>query len=154
MICDCAFRRMKPLLVLVPAMLVSACSTPAPKVQLTLGTPIHDKEVPGLVDFPARLTNHSQQPIWYKGNIVAWMPYYSAYTRSSPLSRWKPLPYAMCGVGATDFEIAPSASALLVANAPLHDAGHEYRAQLSIHYKTSDGRTKWLLVRSPNTIIR
>ena len=143
---------MKILLIPLSIAMLSGCSSNTPAVQLTLGVPKHLKTEPGLVEFPARIANTTKQPVWF----YTWMPhraYYRAFTRQSESDRWEELPYSMCGVGATEYELAPNASMRFPTVAPADDAGHQYRVELSI-YKSRGGQTKPFSVTSASAIIQ
>ena len=105
-----------------------------------------------MVEFPARITNTSKQSVWFYGVAPDW-PYYSAFTRSSKSDRWVELPYGMCGVGATAYELARNASMRFKAIAPAEDAGDEYRVELSF-YTSPGGQTRSFSVTSAPTIIQ
>lgn len=145
--------KMKILLTAIAAAALSACSTAKGPIRLTVGAPVHDKKISGLVLFPVRLSNDSKQPIWYSANIVPWMPYYRAFTRPSKFGRWKELPYGMCSVGAKDFEIKAGAFAMVETVAPLDEAGYQYRVQLSVT-KERGNRAKSLKITSEPVVIR
>ena len=143
---------MKILFIPLSIAVLSGCSATKPAIQLTLGVPMHHRSVSGLVEFPARITNTSKQPVWF----YTWLPdrpYYRAFTRQSKSDRWEELPYSMCGVGATEYELAPNASMRFPTVAPSDDAGHEYRVELSI-YKSRGGQTKPFSVTSASAIIQ
>ena len=142
---------MKPLLILV-SIAFSACSTPASRVQLTIGVPQRGKRVSALVEFPAKITNHSKQSVWYHGNMGLKMPYYRAFTRPSHGGEWSELPYWQCGMGAGEFEIPAGATAEFHTVAPAHDRGDQYQVELSI-YKSGGGQAKPFSIRSEPVII-
>jgi hypothetical protein len=144
---------MKILLLPLVIAVLSACSATAPPVRLTLGAPTDHKAVSGLVVFPAHITNHSKEPVWFYGNCVPTMPYYSAFTRKSKADRWEELPYSQCGLGATAYEVAPGATKSFQSVAPSDEAGHQYRIELDI-YKSPTSPKKMLQVSSEPTLIQ
>ena len=143
---------MKTLLIPLSIAVLSGCSATKPGVQITLGVPKNDKSVPGLVEFPARITNTSKQSVWFYGGMPN-MPYYSAFTRSSKSGRWVELPSNICCIGATAYELARNASMRFKANAHAEDAGDEYRVELSF-YTSPAAQTKSFSVTSAPAIIR
>jgi len=144
---------MKVLLIPLSVVVFSACSVTQPAIQLTLGAPVHHKTIAGLVVFPARLANHSQRSIWYSANIMPDMPYYRAFMRPSKSERWAELPYGMCHVGATEYEVPAGASMAFEPIAPANEAGRQYRVELSVT-KARDGHTKPIQLRSEPAVIQ
>jgi hypothetical protein len=102
-------------------------------VTLTLGKPTPDKEVKGLLEYPAKIANNGKKSVWVYsvGGVSTWL-YYGASTRSKPTDKWKSLPYEMCGLGAQAVELKPGSSFSFTTVAPAEDAGLEYRVEVTV----------------------
>lgn len=151
---------MKPLLFTCLAALLSTCATAeTPLASITLGPGNYRVEPPGSsiagyksVEFSARLTNTSKQPVWYYSQFPT-MPSYRQFVRASAEAQWKDRTQPMCGVGAGFHPLAPSASVAFGVWTPASDVGGQFRVEISI-YSSPDFKSSTQPASSPATPIQ
>ena len=151
---------MKPIFFSLIVALLFGCVTAAPpEVRITLGKPKHKMEPPRSaiagyksVEFPVRLTNASERPVWIYTQLRE-HPSFSLYLRDSPAARWKDETMLMCGLGTDFHRIAPGESIVSTVWVSADEIGRQLRVELPI-YATPDYKAKPRNASSEATPIR
>ncbi len=133
---------MKPIFISLILALLSACSISAPPaVRITLGKPTHKVEPPSSsiagyksVEFPVRLTNASDNPIWIYTQLRE-HPSYSLYLRDTSKARWKDETMPMCGLSTDFHRLAPGEFISSTVWVPADQIGLQLRVELPIYSK-------------------
>lgn len=136
------------------------CATAAPpEVRITLGKPKHKVEPPSSsiagyksVEFPVRLTNASERPVWIYTQFRE-HPSFNLYLRDNVTGRWKDETIPICGLGTDFHRIAPGESIVSTVWVPADEIGRQLRVEMPI-YATPDRKTKPRKATSEATPIR
>jgi len=141
---------MKALCIALFAAFASSCAIAAPPpASITLSTA---KRSDGSLLFPARLTNASNQPVWYYAQFPE-LPFYSTFVRASDDAHWINRTQPMCGLGAGSHRLAPGASVSFRVWVSSSDAGNQLRVEIPI-YNAANSKAKAQPVNSAATPIK
>lgn len=140
---------MKTFSMLLIAAFFAGC-TAAPPAKISFGPSRHRVD-PALhnyksIDYPVRLENISNRPIWYYGFV---QPGHTIYTRPSPRGRWTEDTWRrMCSMADTFHKVAPGESTYFGIFFPATQSGQQFRLELSV-FESPDNKSKPFRIKTP-----
>jgi len=141
------------LLILIAAAF-AGCATPPP-AKISFGPSQyrvdHSLSNYRSIDYPVRLENISNHPIWYYGFV---QPGHTIYTRPTPRDRWTEDTWRrMCGMADSFHKVAPGESTYFGIFFPATQSGQQFRLELSV-FDSPDNKSKPFRLRTPAMEIR